>query len=342
MKWVWITVGVVGAACIGAGVMMRGETEQVEQDQGAKPPDDRPMIASGQKAEAGFAFKKWETPADVAVPPGMLYVPGGRTKIGCEEGMMWEKPVFEAEVKPFFLDVHPVTVRQFREFAAATGYKTDSERIGNSAVFVFEKQTWELVAGADWQHPYGPAKEAAGDDLPVTQVSWNDATTYCAWAGKRLPTEVEWEHAARNAQNSGPRYAWGDEAVVEGKYMTNFWQGRFPEANTKADGYLGAAPVGIFGKAPSGLTDMGGNVWEWCSDWFRYYDERDLPFTPDATSQKVHRGGSFLCDPAVCHGYRVSARASTEVDLGLCHVGFRCAKDVPAAGNGETAGAADK
>jgi sulfatase modifying factor 1 len=160
----------------------------------------------------------------------------------------------------------------------------------------------------------------------VTQVSWHDAVAYCAWAGKRLPTEVEWEHAARNGRNGGPQYAWGDALVVAGRYMANTWQGHFPDRNTVDDGYLYTSPVGTFGKTPSGLTDMGGNVWQWCDDWFRPYAARDTPFEPTAESEKVLRGGSFLCDPKVCHGFRVSARGHSTAETGLLHVGFRCAK----------------
>lgn len=262
-------------------------------------------------------------------PPGMVYIPGGTTQIGSSEGTPQEQPVFTATVKPFFLDVHPVTVAQFREFVDATGFKTQAETFGDSATFSFKTGEWSLVSGADWQHPFGPDEPAAQDDHPVTQVSWNDAVAYCKWAGKRLPTEVEWEHAARNARNGGPKYAWGDELVVDGTYMANAWQGSFPKFNTGADGYMATSPVGVFGKSPLGLTDMGGNVWEWVDDWFRPYSARGTPFTPDKDSHKTSRGGSFLCDPAVCHGYRVSGRSDSTPETGMCHTGFRCARDVP-------------
>jgi len=294
--------------------------------------DDPETIAHEQRAEPGFAFVEHAVPEGVDVPDGMVWVPGGTTRIGCTVGEPWEAPTFDAEVEPFLLDEHPVTVTQFRAFVSETGYVTQAERFGNSAVFDLATGRWELRDGADWRHPFGPGFPPAEDDHPVTQVSWNDAVAYAEWAGKRLPTEVEWEHAARNGQNGGPRYAWGDRLVAEdGTYRANGWQGAFPLRNTGADGWATTSPVGTTGRSPLGLTDMGGNVWEWCADWFRYYDERGTPYEPAAESQKVHRGGSFLCDPKVCHGFRVSARASSTPETSLCHVGFRCAMDVATA-----------
>jgi len=265
-------------------------------------------------------------PAD-AIAPGMVYFAGGRTRIGSDDGEPVERPVFSADVAPFLLDVHPVTVAEFGRFVETTGYVTQSERFGSSAVFDVKTGTWGLVDGANWRQPLGPAAPSPPGDHPVTQVSWNDAVAYCRWAGKRLPSEVEWEHAARNGRNDGPRYAWGNALVVDGRYMANTWQGEFPHRNTVADGWVHTSPVGTFGRTPSGLTDRGGNVWQWCEDWFRPYAERDRPFTRDAESAKVIRGGSFLCDPKVCHGFRVSARGHSTPETGLVHVGFRCARD---------------
>jgi sulfatase modifying factor 1 len=257
----------------------------------------------------------------------MVSFAGGRTRIGSDDGEPIERPTFVADVAPFLLDVHPVTVAEFRRFVDTTGYETQSERFGSSAVFDVKTGTWSLVDGASWRRPLGPSAPIAADDHPVTQVSWNDARAYCRWTGKRLPTEVEWEHAARGGRSDGPRYAWGDALVVDGHYMANTWQGEFPHRNTAADGFVYTAPVGRFGKTASGLTDMGGNVWQWCDDWFRPYAERGTPFTAGADSAKVLRGGSFLCDPKVCHGFRVSARGHSTPETGLAHVGFRCARD---------------
>jgi sulfatase modifying factor 1 len=263
--------------------------------------------------------------------PDMVAFAGGRTRIGSETGEPAERPTFDVEVAPFLLDVHPVTVGAFGRFVAATGYVTQAERLGNAGVFDPGTGKWSLVDHADWRRPRGPDAAAAPADHPVTQVSWHDAVAYCRWLGKRLPTEIEWEHAARNGRNGGPQYAWGDTLVVGGRYKANTWQGHFPDRNTVDDGYLFTAPVGTFGKTPSGLTDMGGNVWQWCDDWFRPYALRDAPFVPGPDSQKVLRGGSFLCDPKVCHGFRVSARGHSTPETGLLHVGFRCAKSVDAA-----------
>ena len=290
----------------------------------------RSAVLLGALATAGLALAAvrgaWTTAGRGAVPPDMVAFAGGTTRIGSETGEAMERPTFDVHVDPFFLDVHPVTVGDFGRFVAATGYVTQAERLGNSGVFDPATGRWDLVDHASWRRPRGPDAPPAPADHPVTQVSWHDAVAYCAWAGKRLPTEVEWEHAARNGRNGGPQYAWGDALVVAGRYMANTWQGHFPDRNTVDDGYLYTSPVGTFGKTPSGLTDMGGNVWQWCDDWFRPYAARSTPFEPNADSEKVLRGGSFLCDPKVCHGFRVSARGHSTPETGLLHVGFRCAK----------------
>ncbi|MCF7220215.1 formylglycine-generating enzyme family protein [Marilutibacter chinensis] len=265
-----------------------------------------------------------------APPEGMIYVPGGNTRIGADDGMPAERPVFTAQVAPFFMDVHPVTVAQFREFVEATAYVTEAERLGDAAVYDPATGGWRLVPGADWRRPRGPAAPAAPDDHPVTQVSWNDAVAYAGWCGKRLPTEVEWEHAARNARDSRDRYAWGDALVEAGRHRANTWQGTFPGHNTGDDGHLLTSPVGTYGETELGLTDMGGNVWEWTADWFRPYAERETPFEPGPASEKTQRGGSFLCHPSYCHGYRVSARSHSTPDSAFFHVGFRLVKDVEA------------
>lgn len=256
----------------------------------------------------------------------MVYVPGGRTLIGSESGESHERPVFEAEVPAFLLDAHPVTVAQFRAFVDEQRYVTEAERFGNAAVFDMRTAHWRLVADADWRHPLGPDGSPAEDDHPVTQVSWHDAMAYAAWAGRRLPSEVEWEHAARGGVNSRSRYAWGDE-LVEGRYRANTWQGAFSNGSSE-DGYLLTSPVGTFGRTSLGLTDMGGNVWEWVSDWYRAYSERELPYAPNEKSEKVQRGGSFLCHESFCHGFRVSARGHSTPESSHFHVGFRTALDI--------------
>ncbi|MGH7665130.1 MAG: formylglycine-generating enzyme family protein [Gemmatimonadaceae bacterium] len=288
------------------------------------------LVASrgGGRLDTGIA----PVPAGLTVPQGMVYVPGGTTHIGSEHGMPVERPVFSARVQAFFMDVHPVTVAQFRSFVDATGHVTEAEHFGSAGVFDTGLRQWRLVDGADWRHPRGPATPAAPDDHPVTQVSWNDATAYARWTGKRLPTEVEWEHAARGARDNRDRYAWGSTLVTGGVHGANTWQGSFPQHNSGEDGYLYTSPVGAFGATGLGLTDMGGNVWQWTADWFRPYSQRDREFRrpPDARSERAQRGGSFLCHESYCHGYRVSARSHSTPETALFHVGFRLVQDIPA------------
>ena len=266
-----------------------------------------------------------------ALPPGMVRVPGGYTQIGSAEGMAQEKPLFWVAVKPFLLDVHEVTVGQFRQFVQATGYRTQAERFGDGGVLNEATGEWELVKGADWQHPYGPAAGPAAAALPVTQVSWHDARTYAAWAGKRLPTEMEWEHAARNARNSRTRYPFGNALTDStGRALANTWNGTFPAADAVTDGFHHAAPVGSFGASALGLQDMAGNVWEWCQNVKQPYPDllAHVPPPTDTSAERAQRGGSFLCEPGWCHGYRVSARSGSSPETALMHVGFRCAQDL--------------
>lgn len=269
-------------------------------------------------------------PVALDVPEGMVYVPGGTTRIGAENGLPNEAPPFEATVAPFFLARSPVTVARFRAFIDSTGYQTEAEHFGDGGLFDLEARGWTLRQGASWRHPLGAGTPMAADDHPVTQVSWNDADAFCAWEGKRLPTEVEWEHAARGATNRRDRYAWGEHLDENGSAKANTWNGTFPVRNTGTDGFIYTSPVGTFGETPLGLTDMGGNVWEWTSDWYRPYRSRNDPYTPTAQSEKVQRGGSFMCHESYCHGYRVSARSHSTPETSLFHVGFRCAQDLDA------------
>lgn len=281
-------------------------------------------------------------PSDTAAPEGMVYVPGGRTKIGIETER-WKQlraehetgprhlfgkdahPPFWAEVDPFFLDVHPVTVAQFRTFVEATEYTTQAEEFGNAGVL--QDQQWRLVDGATWRRPRGPNQRKAPDDHPVTQISWNDAQSYCEWAGKRLPTEVEWEHAARAGENRRDLCPWDgacrDQSVRA--EQANTWQGQYPVKNTVADGYRYTSPVGAFGQTVLGLQDMSGNVWEWTASWKRPYEERDDDFQPTSRSERVQRGGSFICSD--CGGYFVFSRSGATPRTSLFNVGVRCAKD---------------
>ncbi|MES0872727.1 formylglycine-generating enzyme family protein [Sinimarinibacterium thermocellulolyticum] len=253
----------------------------------------------------------------------MIRVPGGQTRIGDDAGRADEKPSFLATVAAFELDRAPVTVSAFARYVAAHGIVTEAERVGSAAVMSFGSGHWRLVDGAYWLRPLGPDGPKAVADHPVTQVSWNDAQAYCAAHGKRLPTEIEFEHAARLAGHGG-RHAFGAQLVAARRYRANVWTGAFPAINTAADGYRTTSPVGAFGRDGLGFEDLAGNVWEWSADWYAPYGTG----TTATGSEKAMRGGSFLCDPNVCYGFRVSARAHATPDSALMHVGFRCARDL--------------
>lgn len=293
------------------------------------PTGDAPAAADAAEQTAGrVAAGPLAPPAGIEVPEGMVYVPGGVTHVGSEDGPATEQPVFRAEVGPFLMDRHPVTVAQFRAFVEATDYVTEAERLGDAAALDLASGEWRLVPGADWRHPRGPGAPAAPDDHPVTQVSWNDADAYARWAGKRLPTEAEWEHAARGARDSRSRYPWGDRLSDGPVHRANTWQAASAERGTDGDGHLLTSPVGAYGESELGLTDLGGNVWEWTADWFRPYTERDRSYSPGPESEKAQRGGSFLCHTDYCHGFRVSARSHSTPESALFHVGFRLVRDV--------------
>jgi sulfatase modifying factor 1 len=256
----------------------------------------------------------------------MVRVPAGDVRVGSDQGRADERPAFTAAVAAFDLDHRPVTVAAFADFVHRTRFVTDAERLGSSAVMTFGTGRWTLLKGATWRRPEGPDGPAAEPDHPVTHVSWNDASSYCAAAGKRLPGEIEWEHAARGGANADRAHAFGDALVSNGRYRANVWTGVFPVINTAEDGYRATSPVGAFGEGPLGLTDMAGNVWQWTADWYRAYGDtsREKP----APGEKVQRGGSFLCDPKFCYGFRVAARNHATPESSHMHVGFRCAKDV--------------
>ena len=268
-----------------------------------------------------------------------------------------EVPVHPVTLSPYLIDATTVTNAQFATFAKATGYVTEAEEFGFSAVFhaaVAADRTdvigrasgtpwWLTVRGADWRHPDGRRSDVNGrQNHPVVHVTWRDAQAYCRWAGKRLPTEAEWERAARGG-HEGRRFPWGDELTPRGKWRCNIWQGDFPRTNTLDDGHLTTAPVQTFGANDYGVYQPVGNVWEWCQDAFSptAYAERAGTAVVDPLPAgsadpgrraggevpRVMRGGSYLCHDSYCHRYRVAARSANTAESSSGNIGFRCAND---------------
>jgi len=299
----------------------------------------------------------------------MIWIPGGTFRMGSDRHYPEEAPVHRVTVDGFWIDPTPVTNRQFREFVNATGYVTCAQiapdpkdypgalpemlRPG-SLVFAPPdhavdlrdwSQWWTLKFGADWRHPYGPLSSIAGlNDHPVVHVAYRDVEAFAKWAGKELPTEAEWEFAARGGLD-GVEFAWGDELAPNGRQMANTWQGAFPHENLKADGYERTSPVKAFPPNGYGLYDMIGNVWEWTADWFSGRHQADaakaccIPTNPRGGAEegsydscqpeiriprKVLKGGSHLCAPNYCRRYRPAARHAQPVDTSSSHIGFRC------------------
>jgi formylglycine-generating enzyme required for sulfatase activity len=282
---------------------------------------------------------------------GMSLIPGGEFLMGNDRDYGFpldgEGPVHRVTLAPFWIDPCAVTNEAFNEFVNATRYQTDAERFGWSFVFeghltaaqqaavrlrVTGSEWWCRVDGANWRHPEGPGSNIKQRWAhPVVQVSWHDARAYCAWAGKRLPTEAEWEFAARGGLPAGNRFPWGDELEPGGRHLMNVWQGTFPDSNTEADGHYGTAPAKSFRANGYGLYNLTGNVWEWCWDWFdaEYYQQspdRDPPGPHDGT-RRVMRGGSYLCHASYCNRYRVDARNANTPDSATTNLGFRCVRD---------------
>ncbi|MDQ8736484.1 formylglycine-generating enzyme family protein [Paenibacillus sp. LHD-38] len=283
------------------------------------------------------------------VKQNMIYLPGGEFLMGTDDREGFpsdgEGPVRAVTVAPFYIDPYTVTNLEFKIFVDATGYVSDAEKFGWSYVFhLFVPETgvkiigstrqtpwWLAVVGTNWRAPEWPGSGIEERlDHPVVHTSWNDADTYCRWAGKRLPTEAEWEFAARGGLVQ-KRYPWGDEIKPDEKHMCNIWQGKFPKKNNASDGYVGTAPVQAFEPNGYGLYHMAGNVWEWCADWFspafHVNGQRVNPIGPSSGTSRVMRGGSYLCHISYCNRYRVAARSQNTPDSSTGNMGFRCAAD---------------
>jgi formylglycine-generating enzyme len=288
-------------------------------------------------------------PPSVSTPPvaepalDIVWIPGGTYRMGSDRYYPEEAPAHRVRVDGFWMDRTPVTNRQFREFVEATGYRTLAENAARSLVFVQPKQPidlrdgvqwWEYRCGANWQHPLGHNSSIAGyDDHPVVHVAYEDAEAYAAWAGESLPTEAEWEFAARGGLE-GAEFAWGNVFLPNGRHMANTWQGAFPHQNLRHDGYERTSPVTAFPPNGYALYDMIGNVWEWTADWYASKHlitakpcERDShdPREPAlCIPRKVVKGGSHLCAPNYSLRYRPAARHGQALDTPTSDIGFRC------------------
>lgn len=346
----------------------KSETKSDLESNDGKTPDQQ-IVAQETKLIT-------EKPEGVQAPEGMVWISGGTFQQGAvahdKMAMDHEKPAHQVSVNGFFMDITEVTNAQFRAFIEATGYLTMAERaieweemrkqlpegtqkphdsILQPGSLIFKKrkngvanlydfsQWWEWRIGANWKHPNGPGSSIKGmDDYPVVHIAHEDAKAYCRWAGRRLPTEAEWELAAKGNQKK-TIYFWGNEAGELSK-KGNTWEGEFPVSNSKEDGFEGSAPVKSYVANDFGLYDMAGNVWEWTDDWYnsKFYREvasspkvlvdpvgADIPFNKDNpyVQEKVIKGGSFLCNASYCASYRISARMATSLDSSLEHLGFR-------------------
>ena len=298
--------------------------------------------------------------------PAMVWVPGGTFSMGSDEAYPEEAPAHRVSVDGFWMDRHTVTNKEFARFVHRTGYVTSAERAPDAADYpgadpellvpasaVFEQpsgpvsladpyQWWAYVPGADWRHPHGPGSSVGKrPDHPVVQVAWDDVVAYAEWAGKQVPTEAEWEYAARGGLD-GATYAWGDELTPGGRWMANTWQGDFPLHDKGLDGHRGTAPVGCYPPNGYDLVDMTGNVWEWTADWYqshastshaccgidnprggRRQDSVDADVPGPPIPRRVMKGGSHLCAPNYCQRYRPAARMPQAVDTATSHLGFR-------------------
>ncbi|MFE7168138.1 formylglycine-generating enzyme family protein [Streptomyces sp. NPDC057616] len=314
-------------------------------ESGAEP---KGCCAPGRAPQAGAGGPVPGVDGRTGATDAMVLLTGGTFRMGTDdpEGFRddGEGPIREVTLSPFWIDPHAVTNEAFARFVGRTGYVTEAERFGWSFVFAGflpaalrrgaarpERTPWWCgVEGAYWKAPEGPGSALdERSDHPVVHVSWNDALEYCRWAGTRLPTEAEWEYAARGGLDQR-RYPWGDELTPGGEHRCNIWQGHFPTKNTAEDGHRGTAPVDTYKPNGFGLHNMAGNVWEWCADWWgtdHGARPRTDPKGPGRGTARVMRGGSYLCHRSYCNRYRVAARTSNTPDSSTGNLGFRTVRD---------------
>jgi formylglycine-generating enzyme required for sulfatase activity len=371
-KWLWLQlgVGVVMTIAVAALYIFDARENQAASNpqsehaghQGAGP--NEASMTSAEPVGVNTA------PAPGPAPEGMIWVPGGTFWMGCDIcGMRDAAPAHLVRVDGFWMDKTPITNAQFEKFVKATGYKTVAERepdvenfpgapsekpAPGSIVFAPPSHDvslhnplawWRYTPGASWKHPEGPGSSINGrEDHPAVHIAWEDANAYAKWAGKRLPTEAEFEFAARGGLDR-KFYSWGDELTPGGKWMANIHQGKFPSKNTGEDGYVTTSPVTAFPANNFGLYDMAGNVWQWCSDWYRpdYFEKlaaqgmAQNPKGPDSSfdpgepgvPKRVQKSGSFLCSDQYCERYLVGGRGKGAVDSGGSNTGFRTVKSTP-------------
>ena len=366
--WLWSALGASALLAFGVSLFAvlapsRAWVDADSQVAAVEGSADEPCCTdSSAPCEGGEGESSVGEPAGPP-PEGMAWIPGGEFWMGSEDEQMNDaRPVHMVTLDGFWIDRTEVTNAEFARFVEATGYQTVAERpldpkdypgappellVPGSIVFTPPDHPvplnehlawWRYVPGASWKHPEGPDSTIEGkDNLPVVQVCFEDAEAFAKWTGKRLPTEAEWEFAARGGLDR-KRYTWGDDLLPESKWMVNNWQGQFPAENTAADGFPRAAPVGTYPPNGYGLVDMAGNVWEWCADWYRpdaYSTGGGInPQGPDSSNdpnepgipKRVQRGGSFLCSDLYCTRYLPGARGKGAIDSGSSHVGFRCVK----------------
>jgi formylglycine-generating enzyme len=370
-KWLWLQlgVGVVMTAVVATLYIFDAKENQAASKSQSEPAGNPGAVSSGapvsvvSDAPVGVNV----APAPGPAPEGMVWIPGGTFWMGCNTcGMTDAAPAHLVTVDGFWMDKTPITNAQFEKFVKATGYKTIAELkpepkdfpgakaedlVPGCAVFTPPSQDvpldnplawWRYVRGANWKNPEGPGSSIKGrEDHPVVHIAWDDAHAYAKWAGKRLPAEAEFEFAARGGLDR-KLYSWGDELKPGGKWMANIYQGSFPSKNTVEDGYGGTSPVTAFPPNNFGLYDVAGNVWQWCSDWYRpdYFEKLaaqgvvknpkgpESGFDPQepGVPKRVQKSGSFLCSDQYCERYLVGSRGKGAVDSGASNVGFRTVK----------------